>query len=266
MASPRRDLRRPHPRPICAGFLVDLWGWRAVFLAGGALVLLLLRRSTSCCSRPGAGRPRLGHWPSTFPRTAAMLALVGGAATLRDGAIATAPCLGLFLLFYPSTGSVAWRSRSSTSSSCAQHRALERAPRAVAALLQCFGTVFRLPVHADRARPLGEHRGPVGAVARSYGRDRAAGRHPHRPHPAGRHRERGVAVVLVAALMATGMGAGSPLVRWAWCSRWAGVGFRLPSPPRPNMTMVMNAVPPNRTTSPSALSATARSLGMVTAC
>jgi len=28
--------------PICAGFLVDLWGWRAVFLAGGALVLVLL--------------------------------------------------------------------------------------------------------------------------------------------------------------------------------------------------------------------------------
>src|SRR5687767_837198 len=47
--------------PVCAGFLADLWGWRAVFLAGGALVFallvpiqLLLRASGRRPPRPGA--------------------------------------------------------------------------------------------------------------------------------------------------------------------------------------------------------------------
>src|SRR6185295_17762447 len=71
----------------------------------------------------------------------------------------------------------------------------------------------------------------------------------------------GVAVVLLAALMATGLGAGSPLVQVGLVLAVQGVGFAFFS--SPNMTMVMNAVPPNRTSIASALSATARSLGMV---
>src|SRR5438046_935891 len=86
--------------PICAGFLVDLWGWRAVFLAGGALVLVLLLpihfMLPASWRRPPKGAV---HLPSTLLAVAAMLVLVGGAATLRQGAIGYgAMALGLALL------------------------------------------------------------------------------------------------------------------------------------------------------------------------
>ena len=61
--------------PICAGFLVDLWGWRAVFLAGGALVLVLLLpihfMLPASWRRPPEGAV---HLPSTLLAVAAMLA------------------------------------------------------------------------------------------------------------------------------------------------------------------------------------------------
>ncbi len=86
--------------PICAGFLVDLWGWRAVFLAGGALVLVLLIpihfMLPASWRRPPKGAV---HLPSTLLAVAAMLVLVGGAATLRQGAVGyAAMALGLALL------------------------------------------------------------------------------------------------------------------------------------------------------------------------
>ena len=86
--------------PIFAGFLVELAGWRAVFLAGGVVVLLLL--APIHFMLPAAWRrpaPRAVHVPSTVLVSAAMLVLVGGAATLRDGAIGYgAMALGLALL------------------------------------------------------------------------------------------------------------------------------------------------------------------------
>src|SRR6266850_1555065 len=86
--------------PICAGFLVGHWGWRAVFLVGGAVVLLLLVpvqfMLRASWRRPA---PRAVHAPSTALVTAAMLALVGGAATLREGTAGWgAIALGLALL------------------------------------------------------------------------------------------------------------------------------------------------------------------------
>src|SRR3989454_1598603 len=86
--------------PICAGFLVDLWGWRAVFLAGGALVLVLLLPIHFMLPASWRRPPeRSVHLPSTLLAVAAMLALVGGAATLRQGAIGYgAMALGLALL------------------------------------------------------------------------------------------------------------------------------------------------------------------------
>src|SRR4051812_24177567 len=53
--------------PICAGFLVNAWGWRAVFLVGGAVVLLLLLpvhfMLRASWRRPA---PRAVHGPSTL--------------------------------------------------------------------------------------------------------------------------------------------------------------------------------------------------------
>jgi MFS family permease len=86
--------------PIFAGFLVELAGWRAVFIAGGVVVLLLL--APIHFMLPAAWRrpaPRAVHVPSTALISAAMLALVGGAATVREGAIGYgAMALGLALL------------------------------------------------------------------------------------------------------------------------------------------------------------------------
>ena len=71
----------------------------------------------------------------------------------------------------------------------------------------------------------------------------------------------GVALVLVAALMALGLGGGSHLLHVGLVLAVQGLGFAFFS--SPNMTMVMNAVPPERAGIASALSAGARSLGMV---
>jgi len=71
----------------------------------------------------------------------------------------------------------------------------------------------------------------------------------------------GVALVLVAALMALGLGGGSHLLHVGLVLAVQGLGFAFFS--SPNMTMVMNAVPPDRAGIASALSAGARSLGMV---
>src|SRR5919198_950352 len=83
-----------------AGFLVEHWGWRAVFIVGGAVVLLLMAPIQfllkASWHRPA---PRAVHLPSTVLITAAMLALVGGAATLREGAVGwSAIALGLALV------------------------------------------------------------------------------------------------------------------------------------------------------------------------
>jgi len=61
--------------------------------------------------------------------------------------------------------------------------------------------------------------------------------------------------------MAVGLGGDSHLLHAGLVLAVQGLGFAFFS--SPNMTMVMNAVPPNRTSIASALSATARSLGMV---
>jgi MFS family permease len=71
----------------------------------------------------------------------------------------------------------------------------------------------------------------------------------------------GVGIALAAALAATLLDRTSHLVFVALVLVVQGVGFAFFS--SPNMTMVMNAVPPERTGIASALSATARSLGMV---
>ena len=71
----------------------------------------------------------------------------------------------------------------------------------------------------------------------------------------------GVAVVLAAAVMAAFLNAQSGLIAVGLVLAVQGVGFAFFS--SPNMAMVMNAVPRERSGIAAALSATARSLGMV---
>jgi MFS family permease len=252
--------------PICAGFLVDLWGWRAVFLSGGALVLVLLApihfMLRAAWRRPPAGAV---HVPSTLLVTAAMLALVGGAATVREGALGYgAMVLGLFL-FFPF---IYWQRRLAQPllnvELLLRNTVLWRA-LLVQWLLYCnaFGTVFLLSLYLQTV--LARSANTAGQVL-AVGTLLMAAIAPFAGILADRTRPAviasgGVAVVLIAALMATGLGAGSHLVHVGLVLAVQGVGFAFFS--SPNTTMVMNAVPPNRTGIAAALSATARSLGMV---
>jgi MFS family permease len=252
--------------PIFAGFLVELWGWRAVFIAGGAVVIALLApihfMLRAQWRRPA---PRAVHLPSTALATAAMLALVGGAATLREGALGyAAMALGLALaaaFFFLQRRvpqpllNVEFLSR---------NRLLANA-LLVQWLLYCnaFGTVFLLSLHMQSVLGHGPNTaGQVIAIGTLLMAAIAplAGLLTDRTRPAA-IASLGVAIALAAALAATRLGAGSHLLFVALVLAVQGVGFAFFS--SPNMTMVMNAVPRERSGIASALSATARSLGMV---
>jgi MFS family permease len=132
-------------------------------------------------------------------------------------------------------------------------------------LLYCnaFGSVFLLSLHMQSV--LGHAANTAGLVLAVSTLLMAAlapfaGRLADRIQPA-RVASVGVAVVLIAALMATQLDAGSHLLTIGVVLAVQGVGFAFFS--SPNMAMVMNAVPRERTGIASALSATARSLGMV---
>ena len=252
--------------PICAGALVDVWGWRAVFLAGGAVVLVLLMpihfMLRAAWRRPAA---RAVHLPSALLVIAAMLALVGGAATLREGASgygAAAAGLVLLALF------VFFQRRVAAPlldvELLVKNRVLGAA-LLVQWLLYCnaFGAVFLLSLYLQSV--LGEAANTAGQVL-AVGTLLMAAIAPAAGALADRLRPAliascGVAVVLAAALAATLLGAGSSLVHVGLVLAVQGVGFAFFS--SPNMTTVMNAVPRERSGIASALSATARSLGMV---
>jgi MFS family permease len=252
--------------PIVAGVLVDLWGWRAVFLAGGAAVLALL--APIHFMLPGRWRrpaPRAVHLPSAALALAAMLSLVGGAATLREGAAgwsAMAAGLALLALFVHFQRRVA---QPLLDVDVLMRNRVLRNALLVQCLLYCnaFGTVFLLSLHVQSV--LGHAANTAGQVI-AVGTllmaaiAPAAGRLADRRRPAA-IASAGAALVLAAALMATRLDAGSSLLYVALVLAVQGVGFALFS--TPNMTLVMNAVPAERTGIASALSATARSLGMV---
>lgn len=253
--------------PIIGGALVDRWGWRAVFVAGGALVMLLLAPAHYLLRarwQPPASRGTV-HLPSTVLGLAGMLALVGGAASLRDGWLGyAAVALGLTLiaLFVRLQRRVA--APLINLELLLANRVLRDA-LLVQWLLYCnaTGTVFLLSLHIQSV--LGYAPNTAGqvlavgtllmaAIAPVSGRlaDRLG---PHAIAAAG------VAVVLVAALLATRLGAGSTLPLIGLVLAVQGTGFAFFS--SANMTTVMNAVPPARSGMASALSAGSRSLGMV---
>lgn len=252
--------------PICAGFLVDLWGWRAVFLAGGALVLLLLL-PIHFLLRASWRRPPASpvHLPSTALAVAAMLVLVGGAATLREGAPGYgAMVLGVALvaLF------VLWQRRVAQpllNVELLMRNTVLRGALLVQWLLYCnaFGSVFILSLYMQSA--LGRSANTAGQVL-AVGTLLMAAIAPLAGFLADRTRAAviaacGVAVVLAAALMGTQLAMDSALLEVASVLAVQGVGFAFFS--SPNMAMVMNAVPANRAGIASGLTATARSLGMV---
>lgn len=252
--------------PVCAGFLVNAWGWRSVFIAGGVVVLLLLLPAHVLLQGSRLKRPRGAvHLPSTVLVTAAMLALVGGAASLREGALGYAAiALGIaFLVAFVFLQGKVERPLLNVRV-LVENRVLGGA-LLVQWLLYCnaFGTVFLLSLYLQSV--LGHTPDTTGEVL-AVGTllmaaiAPAAGALSDRLRPAA-IASFGVAVALAAALMATLLGAGSPLFAVGAVLAVQGVGFAFFS--SPNMAMVMNAVPRERSGIAAALSATARSLGMV---
>ena len=252
--------------PICAGFLVELWGWRSVFIVGGALVLvLLLPAHLLLRPRWTLSGARAVHLPSTLLVTVAMLALVGGAAALREGAPGYAGVvLGLALL----VGFAFLQRRIRTPlldvRLLAENRVLGTA-LLVQWLLYCnaFGTVFLLSLYMQSVLGHGaDTAGEVLAVGTLLmaALAPAAGSLSDRVRPAS-IAATGVAVALVAVVMAAFLGPGSPLAAVAAVLAVQGIGFAFFS--SPNMALVMNAVPRERSGIAAALSASARSLGMV---
>jgi MFS family permease len=205
------------------------------------------------------------HLPGTLLLTLAMLALVGGSSTLREGALGYAGmALGLALLvaFVVSQRRVA--KPLLNVQVLMQNRVLRNA-LAVQWLLYCnaFGTVFLLSLHMQSL--LGHDADTAGQVI-ALGSllmvlvAPLAGRLADR-WPAPRIAALGIAVALASALIGTRLGAGAQLVAVGLVLAVQGVGFAFFS--TPNMKMIMNAVPPERTGIASALAAGARSLGMV---
>jgi MFS family permease len=252
--------------PICGGFLVELWGWRAVFIAGGIMVLALLAPAHFMLkARWKPAPPRAVHLPSAALLVAAMLALVGGAAMLREGAAGFALAalgLGLIVAF------VAWQPRLATPllnvPILLSNKVLGTA-LLVQMLLYCnaFSTVFLVSLYLQsvlgHAAALAGQVIAIGTVLMALIAP-ASGRLADRVRP-GVIASAGVAVALAAAVEATFLNENSSLLAVAAMLAIQGVGFAFFS--SPNMTMVMNAVPPERTGIAGALSAGARSLGMV---
>jgi MFS family permease len=252
--------------PICAGFLIHLWGWRAVFLVGGAGIVIVLVLTQwvlpSSWRRPAPGSV---HLPSTLLVSAAMLALVVGSSTLRAGSLGySAIAAGLMLagMF------LAWQRR--LSQPLLNVDVLMRNTVLRSALLSqlllytnAFCSVFMLSIYMQTV--LGEPAKVSGQIL-AIGTVLMAVVAPVAGMLADRYRPgviatSGIAVVLTAALMATTLDEGSRLMYVALMLAVQGLGFALFS--SPNMTIAMNSVPADRTSLASALSATARSLGMV---
>jgi MFS family permease len=252
--------------PICAGFLIRLWGWRAVFLVGGALILLvyLLTHAVlpSSWRRPA---PRAVHMPSTLLIVAAMLLLVLGTASLRVGALGyalTALGIALTVLFLGLQRRLA--------EPLINVELLTRnATLRNALLAQCllytnaFCSVFLLSIYMQVVL---EHSADTSGQVLAVGTVLMAAIAPVAGSLADRYRADtiarcGVAVVLITPLMALALNERSSLALVALLLAVQGIGFALFS--SPNMKIAMNSLPAERASLASALVALGRSIGML---
>jgi MFS family permease len=252
--------------PIAAGLLIDIWGWRAVFLAGGA-ALVAVYGVTQLVLKSAWRRPAPGsvHVPSTVLMTAAMLLIVLGTASLRVGplgygAIAAGLIVAVLFVLLQRRVEQPLLKVDVLMRNTVLHNAL---------LVQCllytnaFCSVFLLSIYMQVT--LG-HSAKLSGQILAVGTVLMAAVAPLAGVLADRYRPgiiatNGVAVVIVAALMATWLDAESSLLHVALMLAVQGVGFALFS--SPNMAIVMNSVPADRASIASALTAKSRSLGML---
>ena len=252
--------------PVCAGFLVHHWGWRAVFWAGGALIFLTcaaiqpLLASTWRRPPPGAV-----HGPSTALIASAMLLLAIGCSTLREGALGYLAVAGGAALGAVFIALQRRLQQPLLNVDVLMRNTVLRNALSVQVLIytQAFCTVFMVSIYVQvvleqPARTAGQVLA-IGSLLMALLAP-LAGRLSDRLH-AGRVASFGVAVAFASALFVTTLDARSGLFAVGAMLALQGVGFAFFS--SPNMTTVMNAVPPERRSIASALSAQSRSLGMM---
>lgn len=251
--------------PMMAGVLSDIWGWRAVFLVG-AIPLLLGALLVHCLLPSLWRRPAKSvHLPSTVLVVAAVLCLVAGSATVREGPVGYAYLLGGFML---ATVFVLWQRRLAQPlvnvEALIRHRVLRNALVVQLLLyLNAFCSIFMLSLYMQVS--LG-HSAKMSGQVLAIGTVLMAVTAPVAGRLADRYRAHlissvGVACVLVSALMATTLHARSSLMFVTLVLAVQGVGFGFFS--APNMTVIMSSVSADATSMASALGAKARYLGML---
>ncbi|HEY6559531.1 MAG TPA: MFS transporter [Polyangiaceae bacterium] len=251
--------------PIVAGFVVEHTSWRGVFLLGGAVILLglgLVHRLLDSSWRKPNERLDL---PSTALIVTSVLCLVAGSASLRLPALASGCFAGGMAL---AAAFVIVQQRMQRPlldvRALVRNRELSRALLVQLLLyINAFSSVFMLSIYMQVSLGHSTTRagqvlatGSVLMAAMAPVAGRLADRYPARWIAAG-----GVLLVSVSALGATRLDQHSG--PWTVISVLAvqGLGFALFS--SPNMTIIMRSVPVTALSTASALSAKARSLGIV---
>lgn len=252
--------------PACAGLLVDhAGGWRTVFIVTGAILLavaLITRRLMPSGWKPLAADTV--HLPSAALMICTALALSLGSAGLHGGTGGPLLALGAVLLI-----GFVWLQRR-LAKPLLDVRALVANRVLITSLsiqillyMHAIATVFLLNLYmqvalgypADRAGQIGTI-GTLLMVAVAPLAGILCDRFPKRIVAT-----LGAACIVVAGVLATRLDAQSSM--WAVLAMLAlqGVGFGFFS--TPNITIIMGSVPPTRTGLASALTAMARSTGMV---
>jgi MFS family permease len=251
--------------PIIGGHLIDISSWRAVFVVGSVPLLvgcaLIHRWLPSSWRRPDQAI----HLPSAVLIVAAVLSLVAGTAMLRAGWIGHAALTtGLILaaLF------VLWQRRLARPlldvRALMKDRVLRNALLAQMLLyMNAFSTNFMLSIYLQV---------PLGRSAQTAGQILAVGSvvmaviAPIAGRLADRHQPRmissiGIACILVTCLCGLTLDERSSLPFVALVLLFHGLGYGFFA--SPNMTLIMSTASGAQVSMTSALSAKARSLGMV---
>ncbi len=253
--------------PLIAGYLNDHFGWRALFMAGGILLvlasLLVIKLMPSRWRHPPKGAI---HLPSTALIVLCSLCLVAGSSLANQGMMGFMALSGGIML---GALFVWWQLR--LPQPLLNIRAMVKNKMLCNSLLvqlllyiSAASTVFLLSLYlqvsmGQTAKTVGQiiAAGTVLMVIVAPLSGRLADRYP--PHLVSCC---GVICVLVSSLMGVTLHADSSLWFITGMFTLQGIGFALFS--SPNMTIIMNSVPPAKTSMASALGAKARSLGMMT--